>query len=218
MALRHRLRSSPMLIGAVARLFAGWIRFCQVTTRWTAVRTDDLTKALQNGPVIVVLWHEHLMMAMPHWSKTGAPMMSLHDTSPIGRVAGAMEARFGFVPIAMSGKESNIAMSRLIKRNIASGISIGITGDGPEGPRRICKTAPLDWARATDAPVFLYSMEMSRCKRLKTWDKMVFPLPFGRGSYGFRRWDERIVRRTPLEKMEQHRISLEQTLNSLTTP
>ncbi len=212
MALRHRLRSSPMLIGAMARLFAGWIRFCQVTTRWTAVRTDDLTMALQNGPVIVVLWHEHLMMAMPHWSKTGAPMMSLHDTSPIGRVAGAMEARFGFVPIAMSGKESNIAMSRLIKRNIASGISIGITGDGPEGPRRICKTAPLDWARATGAPVFLYSAEMSRCKRLQTWDKMVFPLPFGRGSYGFTRLEKQISRRATAEEVERFRLDLQDRL------
>ena len=214
MKLRHRLRQSPVLVGLVARLAYGWLRLCNRTTRWQIFGRDSLDAALSEGPVIVVLWHEHLMTALLHWRGTGKPLMSLHDTSPIGRVAGAMEALAGLIPVAMSAKASNLAMSRRIRRAVQDGVSVGLTGDGPEGPRREMKTAPLDWARATGVPVFLYASAMRRQRRLDTWDRMILPLPFTRGVAVFERWDVSLPRRGAPDELDALRQKLEAAVSA----
>jgi len=196
-------------------MIAGWLRLCHATTRWDIVGRDVLIEALEQGPVIIVLWHEHLMMGSMHWTPTGHPLMSLHDTSPIGKIAGAMEARTGLIPVAMSSKTSNLAMSRRIKREVQNGVSVGITADGPEGPARVVKTAPLDWARATGVPVFVYANAMTRHRRLGTWDRMVLPLPFTRGVGVFAHWDAVVPRRGTAEEMESLRRDLDRALTGV---
>lgn len=213
MNLRKRIESSDLLAGLLGRLVAGYLRLCNRTTRWTHTGYDDLRAALANGPVIIILWHEFSLMAPVHWPVQHGQLSSLRDTSPIGMVSGAVQARFGLDPVAMSAKMANRAASREILRRVQQGKSIGLTGDGPLGPVHVVKDAALDWARATGCPVFVYAYATLRHWRLKTWDRMVLPLPFTRGVSVYQRWDTDVPRRADAAVIADLRADLKQALD-----
>ena len=217
MNLRKRLESSEMLAGLLGRLVAGYLRLCNRTTRWTHLGRDDLQAALAKGPVVLVLWHEFSLMAPVHWPVKQGQLSSLRDTSPIGMVSGAVQARFGLDPMAMSAKMSNRAASREILRRVQQGKSIGLTGDGPLGPVHVVKDAALDWARATGFPVFVYAYAVKRHKRLKTWDGMVLPLPFTRGTSVYLRLQSDVPRRANAPTIDLLRADLKTTLDAVST-
>jgi lysophospholipid acyltransferase (LPLAT)-like uncharacterized protein len=212
--LRRRIARSPGVAAGLAWAIALWLRFCRATTRWQVEGEADLRAALAKGPVILVLWHECTMLAPVDWPRDAGPLSSLRDTSPVGQVSGAVQARFGLLPMAMSGTAQNRNASRQILRRVAEGVSIGLTGDGPLGPARVLKDAPLDWARATGVPVFLYAFGTRRHRRLGTWDRMILPLPFTRGVRLFRRWSDGLPRRP--DDMAALRADLTAALNQLT--
>jgi hypothetical protein len=214
--LRRRLARSPLLTGALARLIAGYLRLCRASSRWQVDGTEDLRAALAEGPVIVLIWHECTLMAPLDWARIGAPLSSLRDTSPVGQVSGAVQARFGLSPAAMAGGASNRAASRDILRRFGRGVSIGLTGDGPTGPARVLKPAALDWARVTGAPVFLYAFAARRHRRLSTWDRMILPLPFTTGLSAYRRWPGALPRHATPAGQAALTLDLAAALTALT--
>lgn len=215
MNLRRRIESSALLASVLGRLAAGYLRLCNRTTRWTKIGFSELGEALAKGPVIVVLWHEFALMAAVHWPIRQGQLSTLRDTSPIGMVSGAMQARFGLDPIAMSPKLSNLAASREILRRVGQGTSIGLTGDGPLGPAGVVKDAALDWARATGCPVFVYAFATRRHKRLNTWDKMNLPLPFTQGVSVYQRWHAEVPRRADDATIGALRADLKRALDDV---
>ena len=213
--LRKRIEGSALLTALLGRLIAGYLRLCHRTTRWTDIGQVELRAALAHGPVVVVLWHEFSLLAPMHWPLQHGQLSSLHDTSPAGMVSGAVQARFGLDPIAMSARMSNIAASRGILRRVRQGKSIGLTGDGPVGPVNVVNDAALDWARSTGCPVFVYAYATQRHRRLNAWDRMILPLPFTRGVSVFRRWDSDVPRRADAVAMAALRAALTQALNDV---
>ena len=214
MSLRSRLRDSDLLNALVARTAALWLRLCTGTTRWTVEGDDGLRAALRDGPVILVLWHEHMLFGPVHWRRFDPQLLSLVDTSPIGRVAGAIQARFGQRPMPMSPKASNLAVSRAVRTAVDAGLCIGIAADGPAGPRRIPRDAALIWARTTGLPVYAYAYSMTRHRRLDTWDRLILPLPFGRGRIRYARWDGTVPRRPAPDEWDRCRSSLRAALDA----
>ncbi len=195
MSLRRRLENSRILMFVLSGLLAAYLKFCLATTRWQMHGTVELATALKEGPVLLVLWHSRTMVAPIHWPHRLAEFTTLHDTSPVARLAGATQAWFGVTPIPMANKSANTAGSRQILRNFKAGNSVGMAADGPRGPAREMKDAPLEWARITGAPVFFYAFSMRRHKRLSSWDRMMFPLPFTRGCYVYRRWEQSVPKK-----------------------
>lgn len=207
MSLRRRLENSRILEFLLSGLLAAHLKLCLATTRWQTRGTDDLAKALESGPVLLVLWHSRTMVAPIHWPHRIAKFTTLHDTSPVARLAGATQKWFGVTPIPMAHKSTNTAGSRQILRNFKAGNSVGMAADGPRGPARKMKDAPLEWARVTGAPVFFYAFAMRRHKRLSSWDQMMFPLPFTHGAYVYRRWQAEVPRK--MAKAERVRLRRE---------
>lgn len=208
MSIRRRIEQSTLLAALLGRLVAGYLRLCNRTTRWTRVGQGDLEAALASGPVLLVLWHRHSLLAPVHWPRRHGQLSSLRDTSPIGMVSGAVQARFGLDPMAMSDRMSNLAASREILRRVRDGKSIGLTGDGPLGPADRVKDAALDWARVTGCPVFVYAFATRRHRILSTWDRMVLPLPFSRGRLVYQRWATPVPRRADAATMALLRADL----------
>lgn len=216
MTFRKRIEQSALVAGALGWLMACYLRLCNRTTRWTKIGYDDLQQALAQGPVVLVLWHECSLMAPVHWPVRHGQLSSLRDTSPIGMVSGAVQAAFGLDPMAMSPKMSNRAASREILRRVQAGKSIGLTGDGPLGPVGQVKDAALDWARATGCPVFVYTFAVKRHRRLKTWDRMILPLPFTSGVSLYQRWQAQVPRRADPATVDQLRTELKGLLDHAT--
>src|ERR1700722_19977776 len=58
---------------------------------------------------------------------------------------------------------------------------VGITPDGPRGPRRVAARGIAQLAALAAVPVLPCAARTSRRIILNTWDRMAIPLPFGRG-------------------------------------
>ena len=215
-SLRSRLQKSPVLAAIIARVIGTYLRFCHATTRWDITGVDGLARDLAKGPILLVMWHERSLMGPLHWPLRHGQLSSLHASSAIGRVSGAMQRQFGLRPMKMSDRKSNVAASRQVLQRVREGVSIGMTGDGPLGPALVVKDAPLDWARAMQQPVYTYAFATTRHWRLKAWDKMMVPLPFGRGAVTFNRWEADVPRKADLQTIARLRASLDVALRQAT--
>jgi lysophospholipid acyltransferase (LPLAT)-like uncharacterized protein len=212
LSLRKRIESSEFLAARIAGLAGLYLAFCNRTTKWQVEGLEDLTAALKDGPVLLVMWHSRSVMGALHWPVNIAPLSSLYDRSPAGRVSGALQRRVGLHPTQMSRKKSNRAASRAVLKRVQEGVSIGMTGDGPLGPALQVKDAPLDWARATGIPVFCYAFSTTKGRRLKSWDQMLVPKPFGKGAYVFRKMDGTAPRKLDPQQLAALRDQLDHML------
>jgi lysophospholipid acyltransferase (LPLAT)-like uncharacterized protein len=215
-SLRKRIERSEVFATCIASVAGWYLSYCNKTTDWTIEGRKDLEAALAHGPVLLVMWHSRSVMGALHWPVAAGPLSSLYDKSPIGRVSGALQRRVGLHPIEMSRKLSNRNASRVILRRVKDGVSIGMTGDGPLGPARLVKDAPLEWARITGMPVFCYAFATTKGRRLDTWDRMLVPKPRGRGAQVFRRFEVAIPRKLDDPSREALRQDLQRTLDETT--
>lgn len=193
--IRRKIERSHAFATPIAALAGRYLMRSHRTTTWQTEGLDRLEAALADGPVLLVMWHSRSVMGAIHWPIQAGPLSSLYDKSPIGRVSGALQRRVGLQPIEMSRKLSNVAGSRTILKRVKEGVSIGMTGDGPLGPVRELKDAPIEWARITGMPVFCYAFATTKGRRLDTWDQMLVPKSHGRGAQVFRRFDQDIPRK-----------------------
>jgi lysophospholipid acyltransferase (LPLAT)-like uncharacterized protein len=216
LSLRRRIENSERLAALLARMAGAYLAFCNRRIRWQVEGLDDLRAALGQGPVLLVMWHERSVMGALHWPVSSAPLSSLYDASPIGRVSGALQRRVGLQSMQMSRKTGNLAASRIVLKRLREGVSIGMTGDGPLGPARAVKDAPLEWARVTGVPVFCYAFACSHGRRLDSWDRMLVPYPHGQGAVVFARYPGTIPRKPDGAKLEQLRAEMAQFMDATT--
>lgn len=214
MRLRKRIERSPWVAGGIGGGLAAWFRLCDATSTWERRGEEAVAAALAKGPVVVAFWHEMLAMPGLHWRAEWGPISALHTTKFSGRIAGVAQARAGLSPIAMAPRGGNLAASREVLRRLKGGTSVGLTADGPHGPRRVLKDAPLEWARATGRPVFTYAFAQAGARRLGTWDRMVWPRPFAKGACVWRLWREDLPRRAGEAEMTALRADLSAALDS----
>ncbi len=210
MSIRSRLENSDWLAAVLSGLLAGWLRFCFAATRWERLGLAELADDLQDGPIVQVLWHQRLMIGPSAWPAELGDLYTLRDPSPAGRLSSETQTRLGMKPVMMRDGASNIAASRRVLKVIREGHSLAMTADGPLGPARRAKAAPVEWARVSGRPVHLFAWSARRVWRLGTWDGLMIPLPFGRGVYGYRRGPVEVPRRLD----EAERAALQDDLSA----
>lgn len=217
LSLRKKIADSAWFNQAIEGLFAAYIRFAYRTSTWERTGFDAMDDALHSGtPVIVALWHQRLMMSPYLFDASLGKICTLTSSARAGRLAGQVQARFGFETIAMSSHKRHIALSREVLGRMRDGYSIGIATDGPRGPARVASTVPLVWARTSGAPVFVVSFSAKRVIKFPTWDAMMLPAPWTRGVLMCRKWDQDVPRKTSEEETEALRQKLEIALDEVT--
>jgi lysophospholipid acyltransferase (LPLAT)-like uncharacterized protein len=210
------LATHSWLTAGIARLLAGYVRLCGLTIRWQGDGRAELAAALSEGPVVYVVWHQRLLYSAAHWPREAGLLGTIHDPSPAGSVAGHYLSRFRARPLPMTKTASGLALLRQAVGALKDGTSIGLAADGPTGPARVAKSAPIDWARIANRPVWIYAFSVRRGWRLKTWDNLLLPLPFTRGAFAFRPFDVKIDRHADDATLNAARQSLTDRLNALT--
>jgi hypothetical protein len=201
MSLRKRLEKSETLAAAIAWPLAGYLRLVSRTGRWQVEGLEELRAELARGPVIVVFWHGRLMMAGPAWPLRPARTVLPVAPSPAGLLSARTQAHFGSTPVVIDHRRAGMANIRALLGAVRKGNSLGLTADGPKGPARQAKSAPIEWAQATGRPVFLFSWSSPAAVRLNTWDGLMIPRPFSRGVYGYRKWKDALPRKlSPAER------------------
>jgi lysophospholipid acyltransferase (LPLAT)-like uncharacterized protein len=188
----------PRLLKTAAWLVGLYLDLALRSTRWTVEGSAHLAPYLAGGPVIVAAWHERLPLVPALWatarhanpSRRVAALASRHRDGQF--VAGVL-ARFGVrVVHGSSGRTKPGATTKRDHggaaglRGLAAALSAGdavvITPDGPRGPRRVAAPGVAQLSALSAAPVLVVSGQVRWRITLNTWDRMVLPLPFGRGA------------------------------------
>ena len=207
-SFRRRLSVHPATVAMGASPLILYLRLARATGSWRVDGLDELSAALRQGPLVLIFWHERLAMGGAHWPFDVAPLAALHATTPIGRIAGRVEASFGVTAVAMASGASGHSTTRDVVRRLKAGRSVAVPADGPLGPARRVKDPALDWARASGAPIFLYAWASRRQRRLGTWDRLALPRLFDSGVGLFVRFARTVPRRLDAAEREALRADL----------
>ena len=186
--LRRRLLHGSWVQAALARLLGLYLRFALATTRWTLVGGEHVAPLVADGSAVVAFWHEHLALMPQLWREARAMpggrarrihvMASRHRD---GRLIGAILAQFGMNVVPASSSRGGAAGLKAAVALLARGDLVGIVPDGPRGPRRVPAPGMALLAALSGHPIVPCGAQVSRRRILRTWDRMVIPLPFGRG-------------------------------------
>ncbi len=205
----RRLIRHPRSQAVLASLLALYLRLVFASMRWTILGTEHLLAAIgpgegdgegaagqgAAGPRVAVLasWHERLGMMACAWRQIRRAHPSLRDSrvhvliSPHrdGRLIAGIVRRFEVEVVHASSSRGGAAGLRGLLRVMASGSSVAITPDGPRGPRRQAAPGVAQLALMSGRPILPCAAASSRVRRLGSWDRMLLPLPFGRGVLVF---------------------------------
>jgi lysophospholipid acyltransferase (LPLAT)-like uncharacterized protein len=139
----------------------------------------------------------------------------LISSHPDGRLISRTVAHFGIDTIAGSSRRGGLEALLGMVRKLRHGESVGITPDGPRGPRMRAGNGPIAVARISGATIIPAAASVSRRMVLNTWDKLIVALPFGQGATV---WGEpiRVARDAGAEDMASARLRLETELTRVT--
>jgi hypothetical protein len=173
----------------------GWLLACYVrlvhrTTRWT-VAGDPRGRAALGGPggAVAVTWHGRMFLA-PTYAPPGKRSVAMVSRSRDGDMFAAILRHWRIVTVrgsshdrvkrrAKGGAEAFAAALGELTHNQAV---IGITPDGPRGPRRQAQLGAARLASAARVPVIAIAFSVRWGRFLKSWDRFLLPFPFGRGA------------------------------------
>ncbi|MET0271775.1 MAG: lysophospholipid acyltransferase family protein [Phenylobacterium sp.] len=187
-----KLLRSPGVQAVLGWVLGTYMRLVLETVRWRHENLDCVEPTLAgDGGAIALFWHGRvplgLATARQWWRKRTRAMVS---PSSDGEFVATALAMSGFPAIrASSAKRGDAAKARLavaaLRESVAwvsGGGALVVTPDGPRGPNEVIALGSLQIAKRTGAPVFLMGIAASPALQLdRTWDKVMFALPFGRG-------------------------------------
>lgn len=185
-----RLLRHPISQALLARMLGMYLEFALRTTSWTLHGADNVAPHVIGDPLIMVAWHERLplmsalWLMVRNWEGGEGRRARVHimiSRSRDGRFIAAVVRRFGIDVAPGSSSRGGIAAMRDLVALLASGSHVGITPDGPRGPRRQAAPGVAQLAALSGAAILPTAAQVSRRWTLRSWDRMVVPKPYGRG-------------------------------------
>lgn len=214
MAFYKTLMRQPAPRAAACWLTAHYIRLVSTLGRWSVEGAEIPEKLLAaNQPFLVAFWHGRLLMMSEAWPyKTPFNMVvSQHrDGQLIARTIGHL----GFGSILGSTTQGGSAVMRAMLRALKAGECVGLTPDGPQGPRMRVSPGIVQAARLAGVPIVPIAFTARPSKLINSWDRLMVPMPFGRGVL---RWGQpiEIARDANAAVVEKTAKLLEDRLNTL---
>lgn len=175
-------------------------------------RSVDPVADIYRSPVIFVFWHEYL--PCPFYLRPNcdiAILLSRHrDADWLSQAADLM----GYQTVRGSTKRGGDAALRELVRASRS-LSLGITPDGPRGPRRQLAPGCVFLSSVLNVPLVAFGVGYDQPWRLPSWDRFAVPRPFSRARIvvGPRL---QIPPNLDRDALDTHRTRVESILNRLT--
>jgi lysophospholipid acyltransferase (LPLAT)-like uncharacterized protein len=187
MGILKSAMARPGFRQALGHVVAAYIRLVRWTSRFELTGHEEAERLWAEGkPFILSFWHGRLMM-MPLVWRDGIKidmLISMHrDGDLIARTIG----HFGLDTVRGSstkpGREDKggLAALRAMVKALNAGRCVGITPDGPRGPRMRASEGIVAIARMAGVPILPAVYATSNRLELGTWDRFLVALPFSRG-------------------------------------
>lgn len=183
-----RILRHPATQAAFAHGVGLYLWFTYLTTRWVFVGSEHLAPYVGGAPMVCAFWHERLPLMPKLWLLArnmpgggGARVHVLVSQHRDGRFIGTVMRWFRIDVVFGSSSKGGAASTRALLTLMAKGEQVGITPDGPRGPRRVAAAGVAQLAALAGVVVLPTAAQISHRKVLRSWDRMVVPLPFGRG-------------------------------------
>jgi len=220
------LLGNPVIQFLIGRTIGGYMLFVGVTTRWTRVNEQTIEPfwRIGGGKAIGCIWHGRFPLIHKMWRfGPGVPKgKMLISQSREGGIVAHTSRTVGAEVIrgsaAKEGRRSKGGVGAMLEmaRHLEDGGAIGMTPDGPKGPRMRARRGPVTLAKISGATLIPLAWATSnRIVVKKSWDQFVFPLPFGRGALI---WGNPIAPPSPDagdEEIERVRLALEDEMNRI---
>ena len=189
------------------------------TVRW---RIDDSAELLVNTPqrpCIFAFWHNRIFL-MPYlfrkyWhTRRRHRVAVLVSASKDGEKLARVLSKFNLICVRGSSSRRGKEALRELARLVDEGHDVGITPDGPRGPKYHCHDGVISLSQITHAAIIPVSYVLSRKITINSWDNFIVPLPFARAT--LRIGSPMIVAAEADDaQCEQKRLELEDVLKSL---
>ena len=142
-------------------------------------------KSLGDEPFIMACWHGELLMipyAYLHYKKNPRVKLLISEHFDGNLIAKTLQ-HFGFGTIRGSSTRGGVkALIESIKE-LRNGYDLGITPDGPKGPRHEVSDGIVVMAQKTKTRISLVEIKPTSFWQLNSWDKFIIPKPFGTIHY-----------------------------------
>jgi len=136
------------------------------------------TTMAAHGAALCGVWHEVLALAAWHYRDTGYHTLTSYSFD--GELAARVARRLGIEAVRGSSSRGGLAALAQLERALELAKGVGLTVDGPRGPRHQVKVGIAMLAAKTGIPIVPCSFAASRSWRLNSWDRFIVPKPFGR--------------------------------------
>lgn len=189
-----RLRDLPHMLAArvVPALGSGYIRLVRRCVRWTWHGREEFDAVLASRkPLIFAFWHGRILLMPPLIEETPLHVKVLISNNRDGEMISRTVGYFGASAIRGSsrdprkaGKQKGGSMAaREAFEHLASGGIVAITPDGPRGPRMRAQLGIARISMEAGVPILPCGASLRSGKVLRSWDRFILPLPWGRGSF-----------------------------------
>ncbi len=154
------------------------LRLLGATWRVRVVRPPALADLRASRQAVVyVFWHGSMLPCVWVHGRPAAVLVSEHRD---GEIIARVLRHFGCSSIRGSTSRGGTRALLEAVATLKRGVDVGVTPDGPRGPREVFAPGALVLAHRAGAPVVTISAHASRAWRLDTWDRFLIPKPFAR--------------------------------------
>jgi len=166
-------------LAVAPRLISAFLTLLSWTVRLRLLRGDDLLARWGRGErVILAFWHNRAIV-MPLQLR-GQRLCIMNSQSHDGEIATRALERWGIRSVRGSATRGGLRGFMQLLDAYRKGENLAVVPDGPRGPRCEAKPGIVHLAKATGAPLFPVSYAASRFLELRSWDRLIIPLPFSR--------------------------------------
>jgi lysophospholipid acyltransferase (LPLAT)-like uncharacterized protein len=190
------------------------IRLLGATWRIRVEEEEFFERARTLSPrVVFAVWHGRMLpYAFTHRNRRVHVLASEHRD---GEMLGQTIRRLGFGHVRGSSTRGGARAILALTETVRAGLDVGLTVDGPRGPRGVVKPGVVEVARQTGAAIVPITSASDRHRVFKSWDAFELPLPFARVVV---RYGEPILVDPGLDRegVEARRLDVERELTRIT--
>lgn len=178
--IKKSLKHNQVVHYLVAWIIYIYLKIVYLTSKWEFIKIDSQSRneALEHGNALYALWHNRIAFGMYIFRSLDG-IHALVSSHTDGKIITDVIKLMGYQVIEGSSNRNPIGATKHIIKVLLAGGGVVITPDGPRGPVYKINSSITKIAYKTNKPIIPLSCMPTKYMRLKSWDQLVLPKPFG---------------------------------------